>query len=213
MNKTCAIWVASWRSDPEARAIADNHYSRQSVGAEQFVPPGRCCVLKSKDRRAYWVTSWPFTEYVKHAWAGAWMCSAFRNQQSCGPDGVRLHASDMIRAAVACSLTAWDSLEVSHPRLAVEVHVRGSDGRAIGPRVPLPLGQVPQVRHYTIVMATFVDESKVATPKDHARAGQCFRLAGFVELGYTEGGLLALGLPVERLPDPREYEGKQTLLF
>lgn len=30
--------------------------------------------------RAFWVTSWPFPEYVKHAWPGAWMCSAFRNE-------------------------------------------------------------------------------------------------------------------------------------
>lgn len=44
--------------------------------------------------RAYWVTSWPFAEYVKHAWAGAWMCSAFRNE------GAGL-SSDMIRAAVS----------------------------------------------------------------------------------------------------------------
>jgi hypothetical protein len=27
-----------------------------------------------------WVTSWPFAEYVKHAWPGAWVCSLFRNE-------------------------------------------------------------------------------------------------------------------------------------
>lgn len=30
--------------------------------------------------KAFWVTSWPFAEYVRHAWAGAWVCSAFRNE-------------------------------------------------------------------------------------------------------------------------------------
>lgn len=28
--------------------------------------------------RAVWITSWPFAE--KHAWPGAWVCSAFRNE-------------------------------------------------------------------------------------------------------------------------------------
>ena len=31
---------------------------------------------------AFWVSSWPFAEYVKHAWAGAWVCSAFRNESA-----------------------------------------------------------------------------------------------------------------------------------
>lgn len=91
-------WCASWRADPYARAIADRHYNRQSVGAAQFVPPGRCLVLTTTG--ALWVTSWPFAEFTKHAWAGAWVCSAFRNER---PD---LHlSSDLVTAAV--SATRW----------------------------------------------------------------------------------------------------------
>lgn len=45
---------------------------------------------------AYWVTSWPFAEWVKHEWAGAWICSAFRNE------GADL-SSRMIREAVAAT--------------------------------------------------------------------------------------------------------------
>jgi hypothetical protein len=37
-------------------------------------------VLKTNPVDAFWVTSWPFAEYVRHAWAGAWVCSAFRNE-------------------------------------------------------------------------------------------------------------------------------------
>jgi len=90
------IWELSHRADPRAAALADRHYSRQKIGSPQFVPPGRCLVLfaKTATGQAYWVTSWPFAEYVKHAWAGAWMCSAFRNE------GAGL-SSDMIRAAVS----------------------------------------------------------------------------------------------------------------
>ena len=39
-------WSLSWRADPRAAAIADRHYNRQKPGADQFVPPGRCVVLR-----------------------------------------------------------------------------------------------------------------------------------------------------------------------
>lgn len=52
--------------------------------------------LETIEGNAYWVTSWPFAEYVKHAWAGAWMCSAFRNESN------RL-SSGLIRDAVAAT--------------------------------------------------------------------------------------------------------------
>jgi hypothetical protein len=47
---------------------------------------------------AFWVTSWPFAEYVKHAWGGAWVCSAFRNERR----DLYL-SSDLIRQAVAAT--------------------------------------------------------------------------------------------------------------
>lgn len=95
----------SHRADPFARDIADRHYNRQKVGSPQFVPPGRCLVLKTKTEtgRAFWITSWPFAEYVKHAWGGAWVCSAFRNEGAG-------KASDLIRAAVAATRANWESV-------------------------------------------------------------------------------------------------------
>lgn len=89
-------WHRSHRSDPAARVLADRHYNRQSIGAAGFVPPGRCLVLLSSCGRAFWVTSWPFAQFVKHAWAGAWMCSAFRNEGA----GT---ASVLIREAIAAT--------------------------------------------------------------------------------------------------------------
>lgn len=75
-------WIVSHRADPESREIADRHYNRQKVGHVQFVPPGRCLVLKyfGEKGNALWITSWPYTKYVRHAWAGAWVCSCFRNE-------------------------------------------------------------------------------------------------------------------------------------
>lgn len=49
---------------------------------------------------ALWVTSWPFAEYVKHAWAGAWVNSMFRRES--GPV-----ASELIREAIAVTRWYW----------------------------------------------------------------------------------------------------------
>jgi hypothetical protein len=93
-------WRRSHRADPMALPLADRHYNRQKVGSPQFVPPGRCVVLLSDCQRAFWVTSWPFAEYVKHAWAGAWVCSAFRSEGAGA-------ASDLIRQAVAATRAVY----------------------------------------------------------------------------------------------------------
>ena len=91
-------WAVSYRSDPVAKRIADRHYNRQNPDSHNFVPPGRCLVLLSVCQRALWVTSWPYAEYTLHAWAGAWICSCFRNE------GAGL-SSELITEAV--SATRW----------------------------------------------------------------------------------------------------------
>jgi len=92
------IWEISHRFDPFACDIADRHYNRRKIGSPQFVPPGRCLVLVASTPagKAVWVTSWPYAEYVKHAWGGAWVCSIFRNE------GAGL-SSELIRQAVAAT--------------------------------------------------------------------------------------------------------------
>ena len=52
---------------------------------------------------AYWVTSWPFAEYVRHAWAGAFVCSAFRNE------GETL-SSLLVREALAATRCRWPEI-------------------------------------------------------------------------------------------------------
>lgn len=94
-------WQLSNRSDPVAAAIADRHYNRQKVGSPQFVPPGKCVVLTiGNPATAFWVSSAPLAAYVKHQWAGAWVCTAFRNE------GAGL-SSDLIREAVAATTFLW----------------------------------------------------------------------------------------------------------
>lgn len=89
-------WCASHRFDPAAARLADRHYNRRAVGSPQFAPTGSCCVFVTDCGRAFWITSYPLGEYVRHAWPGAWICSAFRSEGA----GV---ASDLILQAVAAT--------------------------------------------------------------------------------------------------------------
>lgn len=91
-------WHKSYRADPRALPLANRHYNRQSPNSPQFVPPGSCLVLLTEQADALWVTSAPQAEYVKHAWAGAWVCSLFRNEGA-------VLSSELIKSAVAA--TRW----------------------------------------------------------------------------------------------------------
>lgn len=113
------IWVVSHRCDPEVRPLADRHYNRQSVGTPNFVPPGRCLVLKAgRPVSAFWVSSWPFAEYVRHRWAGAWVCSAFRRESG------EEKASHMIRDALACTAEKWPIPDLGMVTFIDRRHVR-----------------------------------------------------------------------------------------
>ena len=92
-------WQPSHRADARAVAIADRHYNRQKIGSPQFVPPGRNVNYRHEDD-ALWTTSWPFAEYVRHAWGGAWVNSLFRNESD------RL-SSELIVDAVAHTRAHW----------------------------------------------------------------------------------------------------------
>lgn len=146
-------WEPSHRFEPRAAAIADRHYNRRKIGSPQFVPPGRCFVLRHDDD-ALWVTSWPFAEYVRHDWAGAWINSLFRNESD------RL-SSELIREAVALTRGYYDTVP------------------ALG-------------------MVTFVDSKKVRSKRD---PGYCYLMAGFKNVGFTKGGLVALQMLYDDMPD------------
>jgi hypothetical protein len=155
-------WHLSHRFDRRALPLADRHYNRRKVGSPQFVPPGRCLVLLTRDADALWVTSYPFKEYVRHAWAGALVCSLFRNES-------KFLSSELIVEACAATAAVWP--------------------------VP-PLG-----------MITFVDANKTRPKRD---PGYCYLRAGFVNVGETKGGLVALQLPPERFPKACGALGEQT---
>jgi hypothetical protein len=160
------MWTLSKDGDPKGRALADRHYSRQSVGATLFVHPGRKLVLvklKGDGADALWVTTWPFAEYVRHDWAGphptehtrivtrkgemvsetpgTWNNALFRNESG-------VLSSDLIRQAVACTRGVWGD--------------------------PPPMG-----------MVTMIWSNKVR-PKEHI--GRSYIEAGFRHVGKTRAG-------------------------
>lgn len=168
------IWQVCDKADDQARHIADHHYSRQNPGSTLFTPPGRTYVLKTVG--SYWVTSWPYSDYVLHRWGGLWVCSAFRREFPC-----EALASDMIRDAVAA--TRWYQL-------------RGDNDLWTTHDEPRLWCKGPGV---FASMVTFVDASKVRRKRDF---GRCFLKAGFVRDGKTVGGLLAFVLPSDAMPEP-----------
>ena len=115
-------WRLSHRFDPRALPLADRHYNRQKPGSPQFVPPGRCLVLLTEDANALWVTSWPFAEYVRHAWPGAWVNSLFRRESG-------LLASELIRQAVSVTRWKWPNI----PDLGMVTFVDAGKVRSTNP--------------------------------------------------------------------------------
>jgi hypothetical protein len=97
-------WEQVSRNDPRARQLADRHYNRQKIGSSQFAPPGNCFVLYTKNENggeAFWITSWQ--KYTLHAWDGAWVCSAFRNENA----GI---AQDLIYTAIQATKWYWPNV-------------------------------------------------------------------------------------------------------
>ena len=110
-------WTESHRFDPRSLPLADRHYNRQKVGTPQFVPPSRCKVFLIEPV-ALWVTSWPYAEFTRHAWAGAWVNSLFRNE------GAGL-SSELIAEAVAATRWHWPDV----PALGIVTFVDASKVR------------------------------------------------------------------------------------
>lgn len=94
-------WLRVLATDPFARALADRHYPRENVGSKFFSPPGAKVVLRTQCSRAYWVSLFQLPEYTDHAWPGAWVCSAFRNDRSGHV------SSELIREALAATVAEW----------------------------------------------------------------------------------------------------------
>lgn len=69
-------WRQVRRCDPRAVALADRHYSRQTVGAAEALPPGETFVLLTQDELAVWGA----VHNLDPAGRPRWRVSIFRNE-------------------------------------------------------------------------------------------------------------------------------------
>jgi hypothetical protein len=83
--------------DYESCLLADKHYSRQSIGANQFMPPGKTIVLRSSEGDV--VFGWLWQQKRDDGQAG-YNCSIFRNESP------RL-SSDIILEAESKAVAEW----------------------------------------------------------------------------------------------------------
>jgi hypothetical protein len=88
------MWVEIKDGNQRARMLADRHYSRQTVGANLFVGPGRKVVLMTEDGKALF--AWRKSKYRLDGQKGV-ECTIFRNE---GPQ----LSSELIKEAC---LWAW----------------------------------------------------------------------------------------------------------
>lgn len=91
-------WVRVTRCDVRARSLADEHYSRQTIGARDFTPPGRTLVLGTREGGAVWAV----VENLDPAGGLRWRCTIFRNTR---PD--LYLSSDLVREATDRTRAHW----------------------------------------------------------------------------------------------------------
>lgn len=91
------LWNVTHRADRRARKLADAHYSRKTIGGEQFAPPGYALVLLTANAQALWVSSYQQDRYAPYP---GWVCSIFRNESA-------MLSSMLIRQAVAATRYYW----------------------------------------------------------------------------------------------------------
>ena len=105
-------WHKVKRCDPRARALADRHYSRQTIGAAEFMASGRTLVLVTDDGKAVWGA----IENMDPAGGRQWRVSIFRNE---GP----VLSSELIVEATNRTHSYWRTKYGSQPEVPLTTEV------------------------------------------------------------------------------------------
>ena len=104
-------WHVVSRRDPRALALADRHYSRQTIGGVELFPPGRRLCMLTADGLALWGA----VENLDPAGAIRWRVTIFRNE---GP----ALSSILVREATERTYSYWRAHYGAVPgRLTTEV--------------------------------------------------------------------------------------------
>lgn len=95
-------WLHVHHLDERARALADRHYSRQSIGAREIAPPGNKIVLLGLKHDALWVSHRPApgSGATRRDGFEYWDNPYFRNES----DKI---ASELIVQALAITVGLW----------------------------------------------------------------------------------------------------------
>lgn len=105
------MWTRVTKFDARCAALADNHYSRRTVGSPQFMPPGQTIVLHRDGAVFGWWRPDPSSGITAMNGLDGWTCTIFRNESSgelsstlilaaeefirdCGPDGLITYVWD-----------------------------------------------------------------------------------------------------------------------
>lgn len=94
-------WLITDRGDPEAWALADRHYTRQTPGSRSFVRNGQNLVFVTRCGNATWVTFRPTPgKAVRKDNRRALECALFRNES-------QIRSSILVREARALTVALW----------------------------------------------------------------------------------------------------------
>jgi hypothetical protein len=105
------LWRRTIKFDPACAALADNHYSRRTVGSPQFMPPGQTIVLHMPGAVFGWWRPHPSSGLKAMNGLDGWTCTIFRNESTgilsselilaaetfiteCGPSGLITYVWD-----------------------------------------------------------------------------------------------------------------------
>jgi hypothetical protein len=112
MNFLEGRWHKVKRTDPRARVLADRHYSRQTVGARDFMANGKTLVLLTDCARAVWGV----IENLDPVGGLHWRVAIFRNE------GGGL-SSDLVREATARTYEFWRQRHGRLPEVPLRTEV------------------------------------------------------------------------------------------
>ncbi len=105
-------WRRVSAGDAIARALADQHYSRQTIGSVQFAPSGRKLVLLTYDNGALWVA----VQNRDVTGAERWRVTIFRREHGA-------QASALIVEATTRTREFWRAHYGAEPRVPLTTEV------------------------------------------------------------------------------------------
>lgn len=90
------VWFRVDKFDARAATLADRHYSRQTVGSDQVMGPGKTLLMITPDENAVWGVVYNLDAIGEYRWRN----SIFRNESPS-------RSSELVRAATAMTFSAW----------------------------------------------------------------------------------------------------------